>query len=92
MASNKRGIPEIRDRLYELADELDNDELRELADQTYRRSPRRRAKNKSDKLTPARAAQIRQYARDNPDAHQREIGAEFNMNPGRVSEALDNQV
>ena len=89
---NKRGIPEIRDRLYELADELGVDELRQLADETYRRSPKKRARTRSPKLTPAMAARIRQYSRENPDAHQQDIATVFDLNHGRVSEALDNQV
>lgn len=33
MTSNKRNIPEIRDRLRELADEHDLEELHDLADE-----------------------------------------------------------
>ncbi len=92
MAGNKRGIPEIRQRLYELADEYGIDELRVLADETFRRSPKKRAKTRSPKLTPKLAAEMRLYAKDHPNAHQQDIANHFNVNHGRVSEALDYQV
>ena len=92
MTSNKRSIPEIRQRLYELADELGVDELRQLADETFRRSPKKRARTRSPKLTPSLAAEIRRYSREHPDAHQQDIANEFDVNHGRVSEALDHQV
>ena len=36
---NKRGIPEIRDRLKVIAEETGIDELDDLANEMYRRSP-----------------------------------------------------
>jgi chromosome condensin MukBEF complex kleisin-like MukF subunit len=92
MATNRRGIPAVRDRLYELADELDIEELRELADQLWRKSARKRAPIRSPKLTPEMAEEIRQYAADNPDAHQQDIAEKFGVNHGRISEALDGQI
>jgi hypothetical protein len=92
VAQNSLSIPEIRDRLRELADEHGIDELRELADQMYRRSGRRRAPARSPKLTPKLAEEIRQYAAANPAAHQQDIAEKFGVNHGRVSEALDNQI
>ena len=45
-------IPEVRARLRELAEEHGIEELNELADAMYRRSPAKRAPNRSPKLTP----------------------------------------
>lgn len=92
MAKNISGIPAVRDRLRELADEHGLEELRDLADQMYRRTARKRAPIRSPKLTPALAQQIRQYAANNPGAHQQDIAEKFGVNHGRVSEALDHQV
>jgi hypothetical protein len=92
MAKNKRGIPEIRDRLRELADSEGLDELHDLADEMHRNSPIRRARPQSAQLTPQLAEEIRIYARKNPRMHQRDIAQRFNVNPGRVSEAMNNIV
>lgn len=89
---NKRSIPEIRVRLRELADLHNLEELHTLADEMYRRSPVRRASNKSVQLTPKLAEKIRRYAIKHPRLHQRDLAQEFNVNPGRVSEALNHQV
>lgn len=45
----------------------------------------------STPMTPALAAQIRQHFASNPDATQSEIAARFNVNIGRVAEALSEQ-
>jgi Mn-dependent DtxR family transcriptional regulator len=90
MLTNKRTIPEIRLRLRELADIHGIDELHDLADETYRRSPFKRARNKSATLTPALAERIRRFVRDHPQMHQRDVAQKFNVNPGRVSESLNN--
>lgn len=92
MAKNSRGIPAIRDRLREMADEHGIDELRDLADEMYRKPPKKRAPIRSPKLTAAMAKKIRDYAAANPDAHQQDIAEKFGVNHGRVSEALDNKV
>lgn len=92
MAKNKRGIPEIRDRLREIADDLDIEELHDLADEMYRNSPIRRARPRSAHLTAKLAEEIRGYARKHPKMHQRDIAQRFNVNPGRVSEAMNNIV
>ena len=89
MPDNKRSIPEVRERLRELAEEHGIPELDELANEMYRKSPVRRAANKSDPLTSTLAKEIRKYARANPDLHQRTIAEKFNVNPGRVSEAMN---
>ena len=92
MTQNRLSIPEVRNRLRELADEYDIDELHDLADQMYRKSAKKRAPVRSPKLTPEIAEQIRQYAAANPEAHQQDVAEKFGVNHGRVSEALDNQV
>jgi hypothetical protein len=91
VAKNSLGIPAVRDRLRELADEHGVDELRELADQMYRKTGKKRAPKRSPQLTPEMAEEIRQYKAANPDAHQQDIAEKFGVNHGRVSEALDNQ-
>jgi len=92
MVKNSLGIPAVRDRLREIADEYGIDELNDLADQMYRKPPKKRASVRSPKLTPEMAQEIRDYAAANPDAHQQDIAEKFGVNHGRVSEALDNQV
>lgn len=92
MASNKRSIPEIRSRLREIADELHIEELHDLADETYRNSPVKRAANRSAPLTPELAEKIRMFVAKNPKLHQRDVAQHFNVNPGRVSEALNHLV
>lgn len=92
MMRNKRSIPEIRARLREIADEQGLDELHDLADETYRKSPLRRAKNKSAPLTPKLAEKIRKFMDRNPTLHQRDVAQHFNVNPGRVSEAINQQI
>ena len=88
----KRTIPQIRTRLHELADLHGIPELHDLAADTYRSSPVTRAAKTSVKLTPALAKQIRAYHARHPKLHQREVAHKFNVNPGRVSEALNNLV
>lgn len=86
-------IPEVRVRLRELAEEHDIDELNELAEELYSKSPaKKRAPVRSPKLTAEMADEIRDYAAANPDAHQQDIAEHFGVNHGRVSEALNDQV
>jgi hypothetical protein len=81
-------LPEVASRLRELAIKLDCDELDELADEIARRSPRQRAPITSAPMTDALRAHIRALKAAKPDLSQVEIGRRFNLNPGRVSEAL----
>lgn len=76
-------VPEVRERLYEIAEEL-----RFLAAELERRPARRRSKPVSQPMTPELRRQIALYAKDNPDLSYVEIATEFNVNPGRVSEAV----
>ena len=89
MAKNNMSIPAARERLRELADEHGIDELRDIADQMYRKTGKKRAPKRSPKLTAKQRAEIRQYKADHPDAHQQDIAEIFGVNHGRVSEALD---
>lgn len=81
-------IPEIRIRLHEIAAEHGIDELHYLAEATRRRPPLRVARVKSRPIDPAVKAAIRAYALAHPNAHAQEIAEVFNVNHGRVSEAL----
>jgi len=86
---NKRTIPEIRVRLLELANNHGIAEIKDLVQEMYRNPPKRKAKTRSPKLTAEKAQKIREYADANPKLHLADIAAKFNMNPGRVSEAIN---
>lgn len=58
----------------------------------YRNSPVRRARPQSAHLSADLAEEIRQFASKNPKMHQRDIAQKFNVNPGRVSEAMNNLI
>ena len=75
-------IPEIRDELSEIASRL-----AVLVKELERRRGQRAPRN-STPMTDKLAVAIRAYKRANPDATQVDIGRRFNINQGRVSEAL----
>jgi hypothetical protein len=77
-------LPKVASRLRELAINLGYDELDELADEIGRQSPRQRAPITSASMTDA----LRALKAAEPDLSQVEIRRRFNLNPGRVSEAL----
>lgn len=81
-------IPEIRERLHELADELGIDELHVLAEATRRRFNGRQVKPHQRTPDAAMCVDIQTYARLHPRATEFEIGQRFNVNQGRVSECL----
>ena len=88
-------VPEIQDRLRYIAMTLRDirmfttaNELDALVEQLSRRSPTKRAPNVSQPMTDELAERIRAYARSHPNATQVQIGVRFEVNPGRVSEAL----
>lgn len=83
-----RTIPQIRARLHELADEHGLPELAALAEETRRRPPCRLAAPRRRSLTPALAAEVRDYARRHPSASFHETADRFHTNIGRISEAL----
>lgn len=82
-------IPQIRNRLYELAVELRCPELARLAGETYRRRPIRKAPAKTIRITERVCECVRGMARDYPSMPYRDIGR-FNggIDGGRVSEIL----
>lgn len=82
-------IPEVQERLREKAEEHNDPELDFLASELSRRSPKARSQIKSQRMTPEIAEAIRAFHRASPDAAQTHIAAVFNVNPGRVSEALN---
>lgn len=81
-------IPDIRDRLHELADQHHIDELHDLAEATRRRYHGRRAPARHGPLTDDEIEEIRKFAVTHPDTAEAEIAALFQTNQGRVSEAL----
>ena len=83
-----RTIPEIRERLYELATEMRCPELRQLADETKRRSFGKRAPKRASRVTPAMAIRVKAFCKANPKISQREVGRMFNIDGGRVNEIL----
>ena len=88
MSANKRTIPQIRNRLREIADQNGIPEIHDLVDEMYRRAPARRAPVTSQRFTPALAAEIRREAREHPEMSEQELGNRFEVNPGRISDAL----
>lgn len=86
---NKRTIPELRARLREIAEEHNIPEILDIVYELYRKSPVRRAPVRSQPLTEALAAEIRLFAKQNQLMSQQDIGNHFDVNPGRVSEALN---
>lgn len=88
-------IPLARKELEDLAQSLDRDrpemakELRLIiAKHLVRQSPLRKASTKSQPMTPELAEQIRCYASAKWGHSLTEIANHFNVNIGRVSEAL----
>ena len=94
----KRTIPELREALNRLADELEAEysltaaeELRQMVRELVRASPaRKRAPQKHRPLTEREKEAIRKLAFSSKGRkmHLDEIAARFNTNPGRVSEAV----
>lgn len=90
--SNHKSIPEVRKRLKEIADETGIEELKDLADQMHRRNLKgARAPVTSQKMTPELAAEIRDYLRENPHASSQNVADHFNVNPGRITDALEDE-
>jgi hypothetical protein len=81
-------LPEIADRLRELALDHGLPELDELAGEIRRRPVRNRAPVSSNRMTPTLRAAIRAMKSANPTMAQVAIARHFNVNPGRVSEAI----
>lgn len=80
-------IPQIRERLVEIAQAQCLPELEFLADQLTRRRFGQ-AKRSSKAMTPELKEAIRAYHRAHHPISQAKVALVFNVNPGRVSEAL----
>ena len=90
-------LPGVRNRLYELAEEYKQDvklsaELKKLADEIKRRPPIMRAKRSSRATTPAKIFILKNFhslmRKLSPTWPMRKTGYLFNMDGGRVSEAV----
>ncbi len=81
-------IPQIADRLRQIASQTGNEELRSLASQLARRRPVRKAERVSQPMTDELADEIRSYAAEHPKTPQSLIALAFGLNQGRISEAL----
>jgi hypothetical protein len=88
-------VPEIAGGMREIAQEIEGDypdqsgELFELADELRRRSPGPRARVTSTPMRSELAQEIRGYADANPGMSHQAIAEQFNVNHGRVSEAIN---
>jgi len=81
-------LPEIRDRMHELAEEHGIGELHELAEETRRRRRQPPAPVVSATVTPELADAVRAYCVAFPDLSMHEVGRLFGLNQGRISEIL----
>jgi hypothetical protein len=76
VAEDKRMPPDLRDRIIKLTGEMKR-----------RSGPRRPVQSAT--VTPALMDEIREYHRVNRHMTQSAIARHFNVNPGRVSEAIN---
>lgn len=81
-------IPELREELRVLSYRLGVPRLAEIAAELKRRPAKAAGRVTSTPMTPQLRAEIRAYALANPTLTQVEVAAKFNVNPGRVSEAV----
>jgi hypothetical protein len=89
-------LPECRDALQAIANSLAikpgcTDEargIRMIIKEMMRRPPVRKTRVKARSVTPRLQDRIRAFAKAHPDLANREIGLIFNVDGGRVSEAL----
>jgi hypothetical protein len=96
-----RPIPEIRERLLQIADELVQPllfprplddiakEIRRLVVDAVRNAPVTQAPVRSRRMTRELAAQICAFQAEHPDWTQQAIAEHFGVIAGRVSEALN---
>jgi hypothetical protein len=84
----RRTIPQIRERLIEIGVERGIPEVIELAEETKRRYHGRKGRTTAHQVTDELAARVRVFAMANPNLNNREIGARFKIDGGRVSEIL----
>jgi len=83
----KLTIPQIRERLHELAVIHGIPELSSLATATIRRSYKRAPSTRSG-LDRKLKASIRAFVKENPETAFQDVANIFGVNPGRVSEAV----
>ncbi len=83
----KLTIPQIRERLHELAVIHGIPELSSLATATIRRSYKRAPSTRSG-LDRKLKASIRAFVKENPEMAFQDVANIFGVNPGRVSEAV----
>jgi hypothetical protein len=81
-------IPEVREELHKIAKDFSIPRLHQLADELVRRSTVRRARPQSVRVTDELESSIRAFAKRQPQLSFVEIARYFNVNPGRVSEAI----
>ena len=82
MGGNKRTIPQIRERLREIAEENGIPEINDLVEEMYRDPPVRRAPVTSQNFTPKLAKEIREYAQKHPKKSEHDIGTHFEVDSG----------
>lgn len=89
-------IPACRAALEDIADDLARlglrnhaGRIRGVVQDMHRRSARRKTPCRARRMTQSLSAAIRTYAESNPGASQMEIAARFDVNIGRVSEAVN---
>jgi hypothetical protein len=87
-------IPEVAVRIRQIAEQIERydpilaKELLTLADELKRRPPSVRSTVTSSHITPKLISEIQQFSEENPLLSYQTIAKKFNVNPGRVSEAL----
>lgn len=86
-------LPEVKNALHDLANDnrLPSEiaaRINALAAEISRRKPKNIAAPSCAKATPELRQQIRDFAKKYPAFSQLAISKKFNVNPGRVSEAL----
>lgn len=81
-------IPEVRERLRELAIELQAPELNELADELHRRRLRPARRPRGPALTEQMKREIRLFAEKHPTLRLQDLAEVFQTNQGRIHETL----
>ncbi len=81
-------IPEIRDRLHALADEHGIAELHDLAEETRRRAPLRKAHARWPRLTEEQQEAVRAMFVENPGMGVKDLADRFETSIGRISETI----
>ena len=92
MNLEKMQMNEVADLLFALSkkqvDPKDTELLKKIAARVSRRKPVRKAQSVARRCTPELRGEIRTFAKRNPNMTYAEIARRFDVNPGRVSEAM----